>query len=67
MLTFRRCSCRSFQPVNRNQDPVLSNAKEANNEADIKSVTSDAIQDKTDSEEVKIHHAKSSDYINATA
>ena len=31
----------------------------------MKGVTSDPIQDKTNSEEVKIQHAKSCDYINA--
>ena len=43
------------------------NTKEASNEVHMKGVTSDPIKDKTNSEEMKIHHAKSRDYINTKA
>ena len=72
MLIFRRCSCREFKLVKRIQhsylkNPAKSNTKVASNEVDMKGVRSDPIQDKTNSEEMKIHHTESRDYINTKA
>ena len=46
---------------------MTSNTKESSNEVDMKGVRSDPIQDKTNSEEMKIHHTESRDYINTKA
>ena len=46
---------------------IKCKTKETVNGEDMKGVTSDPIQDTPDFEEVKIHQAKSSDYINAKA
>ena len=59
-------SCSEKNPEKSSKD-IMSNAKEATSEADMKGVTSDPKQDQTESSEVKIPQARSSDCINATA
>ena len=46
---------------------MTRNTKESSNGVDMKGVTSDPIQDKTNSEEMKIHHTESRDYVNTKA
>ena len=57
-----RCKKKQTQSSEKN---CKSNAKVVSNKLDMKGVTSDPIQDTTNSEEVKIQHTKSCDYINA--